>query len=156
MDFVDRVIAREGGAKVTNYSADPGGVTKYGISQRAHPGLDIAKLTYAQARDIYLDEYFHAPGLGQLSSGKLQEFLFDYGVHSGAQTAIRTLQKLVGVVETGVIDNLTAAAVNTGDANTLLARLIEQRILFLARQVVAKPAKLLFLIGWLSRVLSFL
>lgn len=156
MDFVDRVIAREGGAKITNYSADPGGVTKYGISQRAHPDKDIRNLTYEQARTIYLDEYFHAPRLGQLLDGKLQELLFDYGVHSGPQTAVRTLQKLLGVPLTGIIDDLTAHAANTRHGDELRHRVIEQRILFLARQVVAKPSKLTFLVGWLNRVLSFL
>ena len=156
MDFVDRVIAREGGAKVTNYSADPGGVTKYGISQRAHPDKDVRNLSYEDARNIYLDEYFHAPRLGKLNDGKLQELLFDYGVHSGPATAVRTLQKLLGVPLTGAVDDQTAHAANTRQGDELRHRVIEQRILFLARQVVAKPTKLMFLVGWLNRVLSFL
>lgn len=156
MDFVDRVIAREGGAKITNYSADPGGLTKYGISQRAHPDKDVRNLTYEQARDIYLDEYFHAPRLGNLTDGKLQELLFDYAVHSGPGTAVRTLQKLLGVPQSGIVDDLTAQAANARQGDELRHRIIEQRILFLARQVVARPSKLIFLVGWLTRVLSFL
>lgn len=45
MDMIDRVIAREGGSKITRDLHDPGGVTKYGISQRAYPDEDIENMT---------------------------------------------------------------------------------------------------------------
>lgn len=44
----------EGGAKVVT---DSGGVTKYGISADAHPGVDIAGLSEAQAMEIYRRDY---------------------------------------------------------------------------------------------------
>ena len=36
---------------------DPGGLTKYGISQRSYPDLDIAALTEADARAIYVQDF---------------------------------------------------------------------------------------------------
>lgn len=36
---------------------DPGGTTKYGIDQRAHPKVDIESLTKEQAIAIYLEEW---------------------------------------------------------------------------------------------------
>ncbi len=36
---------------------DPGGLTKYGISQRAYPDLDIANLSEADARAIYVRDF---------------------------------------------------------------------------------------------------
>lgn len=58
LDFiVDRL---EGGAAVTR---DSGGVTKYGISQNAHPGINVAALTREGAMAIYRREYYEPLGL---------------------------------------------------------------------------------------------
>lgn len=38
---------------------DPGGETRYGISKRAYPQLDIKTLTLVQAKGIYLTDYWN-------------------------------------------------------------------------------------------------
>ena len=43
----DRLIGHEGG--YVNNPADPGGETKYGISKRSYPSLNIANLTREMA-----------------------------------------------------------------------------------------------------------
>ena len=48
----------EGGSRVTNDPDDPGGLTKYGLSQKYNPDLDIATLTEAQAKEIYKERYW--------------------------------------------------------------------------------------------------
>jgi len=48
---------REDGA-YTNDPVDPGGETKFGISKKAHPTLDIKNLTLAEALVIYYNEYW--------------------------------------------------------------------------------------------------
>jgi hypothetical protein len=40
--------------------SDPGGETKWGISKRSHPDLDIKNLTAQQAADTYANEYWDA------------------------------------------------------------------------------------------------
>jgi len=52
---VDIVIGLEGGDKIV---ADSGGVTRWGISARAHPGVDIINLTRDEAVALYRDEYW--------------------------------------------------------------------------------------------------
>ena len=44
---IDPILAEEGG--LSNHPDDPGGLTKYGISQRSYPTLNIATLTLANA-----------------------------------------------------------------------------------------------------------
>ena len=46
----------------TNNPQDPGGETKWGISKRSYPDLDIANLTLDQAREIYFNDYWQAQG----------------------------------------------------------------------------------------------
>ena len=51
-DAVKIVLKHEGG--YVDDPVDPGGETKYGISKKAYPFLDIKNLTIKQASDIYL------------------------------------------------------------------------------------------------------
>lgn len=54
------VLRWEGG--YTNDPNDPGGETKYGISKRSYPELDISKLTLKQAKEIYYQNYWLKAG----------------------------------------------------------------------------------------------
>lgn len=51
----------------TNDPVDPGGETKFGISKRAHPGIDIKGLTLPQALHIYRAEYWDANNLDSVA-----------------------------------------------------------------------------------------
>lgn len=44
----------------TNHPADPGGETKWGISKRANPNVDIKNLTKEGALEIYKKKYWKA------------------------------------------------------------------------------------------------
>jgi len=50
------LIGHEGG--YVNDVNDRGGETRYGISKRAYPHIDIANLTLAQAKEIYRTDYW--------------------------------------------------------------------------------------------------
>ncbi len=153
MDMIDRLIAREGGDKITRDPNDPGGVTKYGISKRAYPDVDVENLTYEQAKDIYINDYYIGPKIHLLPE-YLQEPVFDFGVHSGPTTAVSHLQKVTGTFQDGKIGPKTLSAI-TGLPPALVDRAYRrERVLFLARQVVNKPAKLRYLVGWLTRVMN--
>jgi lysozyme family protein len=76
------VVGLEGG--YTDDPADPGGATKYGISQRAYPGLDIANLTLSAAQDIYREDYWpSAAGL----PWEMALCVFDCAVNQGTGAA---------------------------------------------------------------------
>ena len=55
-DCIAHVLAAEGG--LVNDPKDPGGVTKFGISQRSYPALDIRALTLDDAKTIYQRDYW--------------------------------------------------------------------------------------------------
>lgn len=112
MDFdtaFEMLIGHEGG--YTPGKGDPGGETKYGISHRAYPNLNIRDLTLAQAKEIYRNDYWE-----RLKADTLPESVrfdvFDTAVNSGAGTAARLLQRAVGTAEDGHIGSLTLRAVN--------------------------------------------
>ena len=55
-DAIGIVLKHEGG--YVNDKNDPGGETRYGISKRAYPDLDIKNLTISQATEIYKKDYW--------------------------------------------------------------------------------------------------
>ena len=57
-------LPHEGG--YVNNPKDPGGETKWGISKRAYPNLDIANLAHIDAANIYAKDYWDACGCDAL------------------------------------------------------------------------------------------
>ncbi len=70
----------EGG--YSNDPADPGGETKYGISKRAHPDVDIKNLTVEDAKSIYLNEYWMVLDCDNLD-WPMDLVVMDVGVNMG-------------------------------------------------------------------------
>ena len=78
------LIGEEGG-----YSADPhdpGGETKFGISKRAYPQLDIKSLTLDQAKAIYRRDYWDRLQLDARKYGPAL-VLFDCAINQGVARA---------------------------------------------------------------------
>lgn len=81
----DLVIGHEGG--YVNDPQDPGGETKFGISKRAYPNLDIKNLTIEQAREIYLRDYWLGAGCDHIADAAMAILLFDCAVNQGIARA---------------------------------------------------------------------
>lgn len=88
---------------------DPGGETKYGISKRSYPDLDIPNITEMQAVDLYYRDYWQPCGCGALPRG-LDLWVFDCAINSGPGTAVRLLQQVAGVGVDGKAGPQTIAA----------------------------------------------
>jgi lysozyme family protein len=106
--FVAEILKHEGGEVYDAH--DPGGHTKFGISQRSYPELDIANLTLAEARAIYYRDFWLAHNLASLPD-PIAFMVFDFAVHAGPTRAIRALQSLVEVEVDGKIGPATITAV---------------------------------------------
>lgn len=101
------VIMAEGG--YSNDAHDPGGETKYGISKRAFPNVDIANLTIAQAKELYHKHYWEPCRCDELPY-PLNFYVFDAAVNQGTGIAIKLLQRAGKLVEDGKIGPRTLAA----------------------------------------------
>lgn len=87
---IEFVLKWEGG--YSNNPADPGGETKFGISKRAYPNLNIASLTKEQAVAIYRKDYWEKCGCDRLEY-PLDVIVFDTAVNCGVQRALTWLQE---------------------------------------------------------------
>jgi len=126
----EKLINHEGG--YVSDSRDPGGETKFGISKRAYPQVDIKNLTLADAKAIYKRDYWDRAQCDQLPS-QLSYLVFDAAVNSGIGQSIRFLQRAVGVADDGSIGPITLSAIKRLDAESLCARFLGQRLEFMTK-----------------------
>lgn len=78
------------GTKFEDDPDDPGGATKFGIDQRSHPDVDIAKLTEKEAFAIYWKEWISS-GCQNLPT-PLAQVYFDTAVNCGLGRAVRWME----------------------------------------------------------------
>jgi lysozyme family protein len=137
MDLFDRLIPRvfpsEGGylsAAEAARQGDPGGETKFGISKRAHPDVDIAALTQDQAIAIYRREYWasiHGPELPPAIGYAM------LAINSGWMRSVMWLQQAAGVADDGKFGPITRGAVMAADPADLLLKIVALRLDFMTR-----------------------
>jgi lysozyme family protein len=152
------VLGDEGG--YVNNSADPGGETKYGISRRQYPALDIKSLTQSKAVDIYYHDWWQRFGYSALPE-EIGIKLFDLATNIGPGHAARCLQRALrachrSVVEDGVLGPGTAAAAIAVKQDSLAAALRAEAASYyrvLAAMEGGREAEKehQFLAGWLNR-----
>jgi lysozyme family protein len=157
LTFVSQSIAFEtGGDKSGAYTNDPhdaGGETKWGISKRAHPQLNIKALTYSQAVDIYKTQYWNDL-YDYILSDMLAFKLFDMGILMGPKKAIKYLQECVPhtIAKDGTFGVITLTAVNNVKPDNLYDSYIQRLEKHFNRIVLFKPTNRKFLTGWLRRL----
>jgi lysozyme family protein len=150
------ILKHEGGL-----TTDTGGLTKYGISQKAYPGLDIKNLTEADAKKIYLRDYWNPLKLDGFKDQNLANAVFDAGINQGIKTAAKMLQiALLRAKENLVVDGIIGP-LTTGAANRMPAHFVNDfsndRVQFYKDLATANPEKYgRYLNGWIKRAQSYM
>lgn len=141
------VVGVEGG--YVHDPRDPGGETKYGISKRAYPGLDIASLTVADAKTIYQHDYWTKIA-GDSLPPPVALVVFDAAVNSGVDRAAKWLQTACGVTPDGRIGDITIKTVASCSVLGLVTECNAQRLMYLT----TLPTWHAFGLGWTRRVVK--
>lgn len=156
MDYLDKSItfileSLEGGGKIVRNPKDPGGLTKWGISSRAYPDIEIENLTLSKARKLIKNDYAKPIMFYEVSliNPRLALYFLDFSIHSGAKQATKTLQDLVSSPSDGIMGPNTLAAIRNCNHNNLPQRLLGKRLTFLSKTSVFKS----FRDGFINRVL---
>lgn len=146
------VIRLEGGE--TNDPDDPGGRTKFGLSQRTYPRLNFDTLTEEQAREIYKQDWWDKYGYAHLPAA-LAVLLFQLAVNMGPVTAHSLLQRALAdvglpVAADGRLGPVTIKAAREYRAPDVLELLIRAGAIERYRRL-GKPK---FLAGWVRRAMA--
>lgn len=92
---IDFTLGHEGG--YVNDPRDPGGETKYGISKRSYPHVDIKSLTLDQAKKIYYEDWWVKYNYEQIKHESIAKKLLNIAVNTGQSPAVKILQRAINV-----------------------------------------------------------
>ncbi|OQA94178.1 MAG: putative Peptidoglycan domain protein [Bacteroidetes bacterium ADurb.Bin217] len=144
--FMQIILLNEGG--LSDNVNDSGGLTKYGISQKAYPKLNIRALTIEQAKAIYKRDYYDIVKAELIKDELLALHVFDMAVNAGCSRAAKLLQKTVGAPQDGIISNITLGKANAGK---FVDKYIVERIMYY--HSIAGWKNEVFFKGWINRVI---
>lgn len=146
------VLTIEKSDTVENDPNDPGGTTKYGISQRSYPHIDIPTLTIDQAKMLYRRDFWEPCGCDELPSA-FAIATFDCAVNQGMGPAKRLLQIALDIEVDGVIGPKTIAAAFKAEP-WIVKKLLALRLSEYFKLMTAKPNLQRYATNWCYRVVS--
>ena len=145
---------------------DAGGATNMGVTLKTYaayckrkgyprPTVERLKnLSEEQWQDIMRTLYWDVIGGDRIQSQSVALAIYDWAVHSGTSTAIKHVQRILGVNADGIVGPVTLSAINSASPLPLFGQIKQDRIKFLKSLVVQRPENRKFLNGWLNRVNS--
>ncbi len=145
-DALDLILTLEGGD--TNDPRDPGGLTRFGIAQAAHPGIDVANLTKAGAAEIYKSKYWRPLRCGDMPPG-IALAVFDCAVNQGPVIAARLLQRAAGAPEDGIVGPRTLEAISASPEAVLDAFMVHRLLRYVTTGNFDRFGK-----GWFARAVT--
>jgi lysozyme family protein len=141
---------------------DAGGTTRWGISQRAYPTLDVAGLTRVHALLIAERDYWRKAGCDRLP-GPVAVAHFDCAFASGPYRATVLLQELVGAESDGHVGDETighlAGFMAGRGARLVASQLVIARARWLCNLMddpddPAERKRLKYIEGWVARLVD--
>lgn len=151
------VLKHEGG--YVNDPKDAGGETKYGISKRSYPNVDIKNLTVEDATAIYYRDWWSAHPYEQMNHDQLAAKVFDTAINMGAKRAHRFLQEAANkagakLTVDGVIGPLSIKAINALNGDAILDNFRKSQEQYYLDLIAARPSQVKFKNGWIKRARS--
>ena len=148
-EIIEKVLEHEGG--YVNDPKDLGGETKYGITKRFYPNLNIKELTIEQAKEIYRKDYWDKNKVESLPQN-LWHIYFDMCVNMGKRTAVKVLQRAAvnkgrKIEVDGGLGPMTIGALKGVE----LDRVRAFRVKYYVDLITARPEQEKFYLGWFRR-----
>lgn len=105
--------------------------------------------------EFYKNSQWDPIKMDQIANQSIANFICDWGVNAGLSVPIKKAQKILSLVEDGVVGPKTLAAINGASGQDFFNKMQEARESFYRSIVAAKPSQQVFLKTWLTRNKSF-
>lgn len=156
MDYLDKSITfilktLEGGGKLVRNPKDPGGLTKWGISSKAYPDVDIENLDLSKARKLIKNDYAKPIMFYEVCmiNPRLSFYFLDFAIHSGPRQATKTLQGMLQTKADGFMGPNTIKEIKKENHSNFPQRYLAKRLVFLSKTKVFSS----FQEGFINRVM---
>lgn len=155
--IINVILSNEG--EYSDNSNDKGGITKFGISSRSYPDIDISNLTKIEAKNIYKRDFWNQYLYKKIENLEIATKFFDLAVNMGHYWACVLMQRALrasgkNVVEDGNFGPKTLDAINNVDSTDLLAALKSEAAGYYRTLAAIDKQDKVFLKGWLNRAYS--
>ena len=148
-EIIEKVLEHEGG--YVNDPKDLGGETKYGITKRFYPELNIKELTIEKAKQIYKQDYWDKNRVESLPQN-LWHIYFDMCVNMGKRTAVKVLQRAANNKGKNIeVDGGLGPATIGALKGVELDRVRAFRVKYYVDLITARPEQEKFYLGWFRR-----
>lgn len=153
----DYLMSNEDPGLTGKVTTDDGGLTRWGISQKAYPKLNIANLKLEDAGAIYRTDYFKLICGYDIAQQRIASKLLDMAVNMGVGRATLILQSALNTTcnpplrEDGTMGPETLAACNAADPDLLLTGLVDISRQYYQHIIMLDPKKEKYRKGWLIR-----
>lgn len=167
-----KVLSHEGG--YVNDPDDHGGETYKGIARNSHGTwqgwkiIDQSKMDKSfplnlvnnlklqqLVEQFYIETFWQPLKADQIQNQTSADSVFDFAVNSGTTTSARLVQSIVGAKIDGIIGEQTLNKINSMDFGHFQAALTVAKMEYYMNIIRKRPTSKKFLLGWISRSLSF-
>jgi len=154
--IMQQILGVEGGVSDRPLSADPGGFTSRGVTQKVYdqwrslrklPPKSVRGITAQEVAAITKANYWNPVQGDKLPSG-VDYAVVDFAFNSGAAQAAKELQRVLGVTADGVIGLGTLKALSKADPKRVINGLCDRRLAFMKKLKNWNANKN----GWTNRV----
>jgi len=148
-DIIEKVLKHEGG--YVNDPKDLGGETKFGITKRFYPDIDIKNLTKEEAKEIYKNDYWDKNRVESLPE-ELWYIFFDMCINMGRGTAVKILQRAANSKGRNIsVDGGLGPATIGALKGVEVERVRAYRVKYYSDLVTKRPEQDKFYFGWFRR-----
>ena len=160
--LVPHILKWEGG--FVNDPDDLGGATCKGVTYRTYklycnrnklpiPSVgDLKRLTDKTFEAILKDMYWDACLGDKIMSQGVANAIVDWAWNSGTATAVKEIQKVLGVKADGIIGNISLSAINSQSPLPLFGKIKTARVKYIEKICKSRPENQKFYRGWMNRI----
>ena len=153
-----QILRWEGG--YSNHPNDTGGCTMKGVTIGVYRKYYGKTKTCSDLRNITDDQWLHIFRAGywdkvqgdMIENQSIANLVADMAWGSGTVTAIKKIQRCLGINPDGIVGPKTLALLNGPDKKAIHAKLWNMRKAWFEAIIKATPSKKCFLKGWLNRL----
>lgn len=160
--LVPHILKFEGG--FVNDPDDLGGETCKGVTYKIYKlykrrkGLpeptveDLKNLSDKEFTEILKTMYWDACLGDRINSQSVANAIVDWAWNSGTVTAVKEVQRILGVEDDGIIGNITLSAINSRSPLPLFGAIQTARKFYVERICIARPKNKKYRKGWMNRI----
>lgn len=134
-----------------NHPSDPGGETKFGVSQVANPEYNIKELTLHNALDIYYNKYWKTNSCNIVPI-PLSIIYFDSLVNHSTKAAVKFLQESINTTPDGIFGPHTAESLSNVAVFDACDIFLDKRKDYYEYLISRNSSLSVFKNGWMNRI----